>query len=217
MNLLVIFNDCLTDEMRSYMNRDKYSSMDAHQRKIYRCKIKDLICELSRMEVSVECGCILSKPIRTFINESYASRTCERHIKEMHYQLWATERVSKIDHHLYQIRERYYVKFKKRSCGLDERLVPIKYMYENLKIYPKIEMINNNMRKDFIVHKIGHRWYCCANRVDLYNGILRKEDKVCEKARRKIIENNGWPLDELNKLRDEKKYFGYTERKRYSP
>lgn len=215
-NLVIISDENLTDEMKSYMNRNKYLSMDARHRKIYRCKIKELIGEISRIKITKECGCIFSMPTRPYNNVSYVSEMCESHVKEMRRNVWLRERLQEIDEHIYEIRERYYAKFKKRSRNMDESIVRIKYMYETLNIPRKIDAISDDMREDFIVHKIGPFWHCCSNRVDLYANILEKEDKVCAKARRKYIESKGWSVEEIDEM-CKKMGLGYLERKRYIP
>lgn len=191
----IVYDNTLTREMKSYMNRDKYLSMSPHHQRIYKCKIVELISAMARVEITEECGCIINESTRSYA-EKYTSKLCDIHLKETKYHLWVYKKMSEIDDHIYEIRERYYVKFVKRSNGMDKNIVPIKYMYENLNIPKVISSISTKQAEDFIVHKNGNRWYCCSNRVDLYADILVKENKVCEKVRRTRMEEHGISLEE---------------------
>ena len=114
--------DNLTLEMKSYMNRDKYLTMEPRHRRIYRCKINELISELSRIDIKETCGCITNKPMRSYDKPSYTSKFCDEHMKEFRYNLWLYEKMRDMDDHIYEIRKRYYVKFVKRSNGMDKIL-----------------------------------------------------------------------------------------------
>ena len=211
----IIYNDTLTEEMKSYINRSKYLSMSPRHRKIYRCKISELISEMSRVEIGHECGCITTERTIGF-SDPYTSKLCDTHLKEVRYDIWIDERMQEIDEHVYEIRARYYAKFVKRSKDMSKHIVPIKYMYETLNITNSISYISGKQAEDFIVHKIGHRWHCCSNRVDLYADILIKEDKVCSKARRILMEkyeiSTSYMYDSRRFLRPR-----YAERVRYIP